>query len=66
MIPMTCMIMMIQMILLMSGQKNLEMEITIMGMMMHMITGRRRTGRGIIILLCYNYQRNINEKRFFY
>ena len=31
-------------------QKNLEMEITTMGMMMHMITGRRRTGRGIIIL----------------
>lgn len=66
MIPMTCMIMMIQTILLMSGQKNLEMEITTMSMMMHMITGRRRTGRGIIILLCYNYQRNINEKRFFY
>ena len=50
MIPMTCMIMMIQTILLMSGQKNLEMEITTMGMMMHMITGRRRIGKGIIIL----------------
>ena len=47
---MTCMIMMIQTILLMSEQKNLEMEITTMGMMMHMITGRRRTGREIIIL----------------